>query len=74
VLFAAFLASNRGQAAMAEMNPGYASVYADGSYTQKAYQKYGAKVLRASQEELAKVTDNFTNIILTEWGFPAAAK
>ena len=74
VLFAAFLASNKGQAAMAEMNPGYASVYVNGSYTQKAYEKFGAKVLRASQEELAKVTDNFTNIILTEWGFPSAAK
>jgi ABC-type Fe3+ transport system substrate-binding protein len=74
VLFAGFLASNKGQAAMAAMNPGYASVYVDGSYTQKAYQKFGAKVLRASQEDLAKVTDNFTNIILTEWGFPSAAR
>jgi ABC-type Fe3+ transport system substrate-binding protein len=74
VLFAAFLASNKGQTAMAEMNPGYASVYVDGSYTQKAYQKFGAKVLRASQEDLAKITDKFTNIILTEWGFPSAKK
>ena len=74
VLFAAFLASNKGQTAMAEMNPGYASVYVKGSFTQKAYEKYNAKVLRASQEELATVTDKFTNIILTEWGFPSAAK
>jgi ABC-type Fe3+ transport system substrate-binding protein len=74
VLFSAWLASNKGQAAMAEMNPGYASVYVKGSFTQKAYEKYNAKVLRASQEELATVTDKFTNIILTEWGFPSAAK
>jgi len=74
ILFSAFLASNKGQAAMAAMNPGYASVYVDGSFTQKAYEKFGAKVLRASQEDLAKITDKVTNIILTEWGFPSAAK
>ena len=74
ILFAAFLASEKGQTAMAEMNPGYSSVFIKGSYSQKAYEKFGAKVLRASQEDLAKVTDRVTNVILTEWGFPAAGK
>ena len=71
VLFAGFLASDKGQAKIAEINPGYASVYLDGSYTQKAYQKFGARVLQASQEALAKVTDKTTKLILTEWGFPS---
>jgi ABC-type Fe3+ transport system substrate-binding protein len=74
ILFAAFLASDKGQAAMAAMNPGYASVYVNGSYTQKHYQRFNAKVLRASQEDLAKITDKVTNIILTEWGFPSASR
>jgi ABC-type Fe3+ transport system substrate-binding protein len=74
ILFAAFLASNKGQVAIAEVNPGYSSVYVDGSYAQRAYKKFGAQVLRASQEDLSKVVDKQTKIILGEWGFPAPTK
>ena len=74
ILFAAFLASNKGQTAIAEINPGYASVYIDGSYTQKAYQRFGAEILRTSQEVIAKVAEKQNKIILGEWGFPSPAK
>lgn len=73
ILFTAFLASKKGQDTIAEINPGYASVLIPGSYTQKAYEKAGAGILRASQEAIAKVADKQAKIILTEWGFPAAA-
>lgn len=72
ILFSAFLASNNGQKAIAEINPGYASVLIPGSFTHTAYQKAGASILRASQEANAKVADKQAKIILTEWGFPAA--
>ena len=74
VLFAAFLSSNKGQTALAEINPGYASVFIEGSYTQKAYQRFGADILRASQEVIAKVAEKQNKIILGEWGFPSPAK
>lgn len=74
LLFAAFLASSKGQTAMAEVNPGYASVFIEGSYTQKAYQKFNAKILRASQEVISKYAEKQNKIILGEWGFPSPAK
>ena len=73
LLFAAFLASNKGQEAIAQANPGYASPYIEGSYTQKAHAAVGAEILQAPQEAIAAVSDKMQDIILTEWGFPSPA-
>lgn len=74
ILFAAFLASSRGQKAIAQVNPGYSSVFDDGSFASRIYREAGAKVLRAPQEELSKVVDRHNKILLGEWGFPSPAK
>jgi ABC-type Fe3+ transport system substrate-binding protein len=74
LLFAAFLGSNKGQEAIAGINPGYASVLIEGSYTNKAYKRFNAGILRASQEVIAKVAEKQNRIILGEWGFPSPAK
>ena len=70
LLFSAFMASNKGQTAIADANPGYASPYIDGSFTQIAIKKAGAKILQAPQEVLGPVTAKLKKLILTEWGFP----
>jgi iron(III) transport system substrate-binding protein len=71
ILFAAFMGSDKGQTAIAEANPGYASPYIDGSFTQVAIDKAGAEILQAEQEVLGPVTEKVKEIMLTEWGFPS---
>lgn len=70
ILFAAFMASDKGQAAIAEANPGYSSPYLEGSLAETQIKKAGATVYQASQEQIGAVSDRMKEIILTEWGFP----
>lgn len=71
VLFAAVMASPAGQKAIADVNPGYSSIFIEGSYAQKAYKKFNAGYLRTTLEAIGKVADKQTKIILGEWGFPS---
>jgi ABC-type Fe3+ transport system substrate-binding protein len=74
VLFAAWMGSDKGgQTAIAQKNPAYSSPYIDGTFTQKAIEEAGARVLQAPQEEVAAVSAKMNQIILTEWGFPSPA-
>jgi len=71
LLFSAFMGSDKGQAAIASANPGYASPYIKGSFTQMAIEEAGAEILQATQEVLGPVTGKVKEIMLTEWGFPS---
>ena len=75
ILFAAWMGSDKGgQIAIAEKNPGYSSPYIKGTYSEKAVTEAGAEILQAPQEKISKIADKMNEIILTEWGFPSAAK
>jgi ABC-type Fe3+ transport system substrate-binding protein len=74
ILFGAFMASDKGQIAIAEANPGYSSPYIEGSLSQRVIAEAGATVLQAPQEKIAAVSDKMNEIILTEWGFPSPAQ
>jgi iron(III) transport system substrate-binding protein len=74
ILFGAFLASDKGQAAIADANPGYASPFVEGSFTNKVIKEAGAEILQPDKEVIGAVADRLNEIILTEWGFPSAAK
>jgi ABC-type Fe3+ transport system substrate-binding protein len=73
ILFGAFLASDKGQAAIAESNPGYASPFAEGTFTNRVIKEAGAEILFPEKETIGSVADKLNQIILTEWGFPSAA-
>jgi ABC-type Fe3+ transport system substrate-binding protein len=73
-LFAAFMASDKGQNAIAEANPGYSSPYIKGSFNQRVVEEAGAEVLEAPREKIGAVSDKMNEIILTEWGFPSPAQ
>jgi hypothetical protein len=68
------MASDKGQIAIAEANPGYSSPYIEGSLSQRVIAEAGATVLQAPQEKIAAVSDKMNEIILTEWGFPSPAQ
>jgi ABC-type Fe3+ transport system substrate-binding protein len=70
LLFAAFMASDKGQAAIGVANAGYSSPYLEGSFTHGAVEAAGAETLQAPQEQIAAVAERMNEIILTEWGFP----
>lgn len=71
ILFAAFMASDKGQTAIGEANPGYASPHIEGSFTNQAVEEAGATIRQAPQEVIGAVADRLNEIVLTEWGFPS---
>jgi len=73
ILFGAFLASNKGQTAIAEVNPGYGSPFIEGSLSNQLVTEAGAEVLRQPPEVIAKVAEKLNEIVLKEWGFPSPA-
>jgi iron(III) transport system substrate-binding protein len=73
ILFGAFLASDNGQAAIADANPGYASPFVEGSLSNKLIEEAGAEILHQPPEVIAKVADKLNEIVLSEWGFPTPA-
>jgi ABC-type Fe3+ transport system substrate-binding protein len=75
VLFTAWMGSNDGgQRVIGEVNPGYASPFIEGSFTQAAIAAAGAELLMATEEAKASVSDRLNELVLTEWGFPTAAE
>ena len=73
ILFAAFMASEKGQIAMGEINPGYSSPFIKGSFSQRSIEEAGAEVLMAPKEKIGAAAEKQNQIILTEWGFPSPA-
>lgn len=74
ILFGAFMASDKGQIAIAEANPGYSSPFIKGTLSQRVIEEAGAEVLMAPKEKIGAAAERQNEIILTEWGFPSPAK